>query len=47
MPTRQQITIRERHKLIDEQKRIVGELERLRGRSRSRWMWMPKRATPT
>ena len=30
MPTRQQIIIRERHKLIDEQKRIVGELERLR-----------------
>jgi DnaK suppressor protein len=30
MPTRQQIIIRERHKLIDEQKRIAGELERLR-----------------
>jgi DnaK suppressor protein len=30
MPTRQQIIIRERHKLIDEQKRIIGELERLR-----------------
>jgi DnaK suppressor protein len=30
MPTRQQIVIRERHKLIDEQKRIAGELERLR-----------------
>jgi DnaK suppressor protein len=30
MPTRQQITVRERHKLIDEQKRIAGELERLR-----------------
>jgi RNA polymerase-binding protein DksA len=30
MPTRQQIVIRERHKLIEEQKRITGELERLR-----------------
>ena len=30
MPTRQQIILRERHKLIDEQKRIAGELERLR-----------------
>ncbi len=30
MPTRQQIIIRERHKLLDEQKRIAGELERLR-----------------
>lgn len=30
MPTRQQISVRERHKLIDEQKRIAGELERLR-----------------
>ena len=30
MPTRQQIIIRERHKLIEEQKRITGELERLR-----------------
>lgn len=30
MPTRQQIVARERHKLLDEQKRIAGELERLR-----------------
>jgi DnaK suppressor protein len=30
MPTRQQIILRERHKLVDEQKRIAGELERLR-----------------
>ena len=30
MPTRQQIIIRERHKLLDEQKRVAGELERLR-----------------
>jgi DnaK suppressor protein len=30
MPTRQQIIIRERHKLIEEQKRIAGELEHLR-----------------
>jgi DnaK suppressor protein len=30
MSTRQQILIRERHKLIEEQKRITGELERLR-----------------
>ena len=30
MSSRQQILIRERHKLIEEQKRITGELERLR-----------------
>ncbi len=30
MPTRQQIIDKERHKLLDEQKRIGGELERLR-----------------
>lgn len=30
MPTRQQIIARERHKLLEEQKRIAGELERLR-----------------
>ena len=30
MPTRQQIALRERQKLLDEQKRIAGELERLR-----------------
>lgn len=30
MPTRQQIVARERHKLLEEQKRITGELERLR-----------------
>ena len=30
MPTRQQIMARERHKLLEEQKRIAGELERLR-----------------
>jgi DnaK suppressor protein len=30
MPTRQQIMIRERHKLVEEQRRITGELERLR-----------------
>lgn len=30
MPTRQQIVIHERHKLLEEQKRIAGELERLR-----------------
>jgi DnaK suppressor protein len=30
MPTRQQIMIRERHKLLDEQRRVTGELERLR-----------------
>ena len=30
MPTRQQIVIRERHKLIEEQKRIIAELEHLR-----------------
>jgi DnaK suppressor protein len=30
MPTRQQIIVRERHKLVDEQKRIAGELEHLR-----------------
>jgi RNA polymerase-binding protein DksA len=30
MPTRPQIIARERHKLLDEQKRITGELERLR-----------------
>ena len=30
MPTRNQIIARERHKLLDEQKRIAGELERLR-----------------
>lgn len=30
MPTRQQILMRERHKLIEEQRHITGELERLR-----------------
>lgn len=30
MPTRQQLIDRERHKLLDEQRRIAGELERLR-----------------
>jgi DnaK suppressor protein len=30
MPTRQQIVTKERHKLVEEQKRISGELERLR-----------------
>lgn len=30
MLTRQQVVARERHKLLDEQKRITGELERLR-----------------
>jgi DnaK suppressor protein len=30
MPTRPQIIARERHKLVDEQQRISGELERLR-----------------
>jgi DnaK suppressor protein len=30
MATRQQIILRERHKLLDEQKRVAGELEHLR-----------------
>lgn len=30
MPTRQQIIAKERHKLLEERKRIAGELERLR-----------------
>lgn len=30
MPTRPQIIARERHKLLEEQRRITGELERLR-----------------
>ncbi len=30
MPTRPQIITRERHKLLEEQKRVAGELERLR-----------------
>ena len=47
MPTRQQIIVRERHKLVDEQKRIAGELDTCVKRSRSRSMWMLRRATPT
>lgn len=30
MPTRQQVIAHERHKLLEEEKRIAGELERLR-----------------